>query len=121
MVAGLVSCGLDRALRLWEVDSLRPLGAPQLAPGGEVYSCSVSPDGRLLASGSDGQLLLWDLTAHPTLHARRQPLAVSALAMAPRGDEAILGGPDGSLRLWDLSQPAPGSPLSLFTVVPSML
>lgn len=104
----LASCGLDRAIRLWDVEGLRALGVPIIAPGSAIYSCALSPSGRVLATGSDGLLLLWEITSHPVLHRLRQPVPVSALAVAKSGRFGVVGGPDGTLRPWPLSQSQPG-------------
>jgi WD40 repeat protein len=105
----LVSCGLDGALYLWDAARGQPLGTPLHAPGEAVYSCAFSPDGTRLASGGDGQILIWDVADHPARRRLRRPLPVSALAVDPSGQHAAIGGPDGGIRLWELGRPSPGA------------
>ncbi len=108
----LISCGLDRAIHLWDLEQRRMLDEPLRAPSGPLYGCALSQSGRLLASASDGMILIWDLTAHPSLHALWQPLPVAALATTQQGSLAVIGGLDGSLRLVDLARSSPPTPLA---------
>ena len=54
---------------LWDMDTLQTIGQPltgQAETGSEVglISMAFSPDGRILASGTDdGDIILWDLAA----------------------------------------------------------
>ena len=111
----LVSCGLDGALYLWDVARGQPLGTKLSAPGEGIYSCAFSPDGTRLASGGDGQILIWDVADHPARRRLRRPLSVSALAVDPLGQRAAIGGPDGGIRLWDLGRPDPGAAVPVHT------
>ncbi|MGO9464053.1 MAG: sigma-70 family RNA polymerase sigma factor [Isosphaeraceae bacterium] len=55
----------DKKVRLWDAESLRPLGA-LAGHRGFVKCVTISPDGHWLASGSAyGDFLLWDLGASP--------------------------------------------------------
>lgn len=102
----LISCGLDRAIHLWDIEQKRMLDEPLRAPSGPLYGCALSPSGRLLASASDGMILIWDLAAQPSLHKLWQPLSVGALVTTPQGSLGVIGGLDGSLRVMDLAQSA---------------
>ena len=58
----LASADFDGAIRLWDVDTLRPRG-DSIATESSVDVLRFSPDGSTLASGhSDGRLRLWDMT-----------------------------------------------------------
>ena len=58
----LASGDYDGAIRLWDVDTLRPRG-DSIATESSVDALRFSPDGSTLASGhSDGRLRLWDMT-----------------------------------------------------------
>src|SRR5262249_29176456 len=99
--------GDDRAIRLWDVGTGRPVGPP-LLHGHWVVNVQFSPDGnRLLAGRVEGKAKLWDLSASPPRgidleHPDQAPgHEVWNVGFARDARLAITGATDGSLGFWD--------------------
>ena len=59
----LASAGLDKTVRIWDVESQQPVKTLTGHEGG-VLCVAFSPDGKRLASGStDTTVLIWDVEA----------------------------------------------------------
>jgi sugar lactone lactonase YvrE len=81
---------------------------------GSVTAVAISPDGRVLASGSaDRSIRLWEIQTGKLLHtfAGRSLWAsdghsdrISALVFSADGMTLMSSSADGSIKLWDLSQ-----------------
>lgn len=72
---------------------------------GGVEAVAVTPDGRLLLTGSDdGTARLWDLQSGRCLQTFAGHTGeVSAVAVTPDGRFLVTGSPDGTVRFWDLA------------------
>lgn len=98
----LITAGADRQVRLWDVQTGRPLRVLQRFTDA-VQSVALSPRGdRLLIVGKDRSVQLWDLSTEmplavlPTFPSR---LTVAAYA-PPDGRYFLLGGSDGTLHVY---------------------
>jgi WD40 repeat protein/transcriptional regulator with XRE-family HTH domain len=108
----LASADGDGTVRLWNLATGHPVGAPLRAtsnPNG-VRAVAFSPVGRLLASANaDGTVRLWNLAdRHPvgtTLRATRAPWGlrggVRGVAFSPDGKLLASADGDGTVRLWN--------------------
>ncbi|MCL4368249.1 MAG: hypothetical protein M1337_03660 [Actinobacteria bacterium] len=100
VVAGMVNQQFIGLIKLWDAASGSELGTLTQTDG-TARSIVFSPDGRLLAAGSDNGIELWDT-------ARRQRLltlsghtgSVGDLAFSPDGATLASGSGDGTVRLW---------------------
>lgn len=93
--------GLVRVMRL----DVEPNGDVRTAHHSETISPCISPNGKLVASGSsDNRVLLWDVeTGRRRPIALRHEHAVWSTIFTADGDTIITGQEDGEIRLWDVS------------------
>jgi WD40 repeat protein/serine/threonine protein kinase len=100
--------GNDAAL--WSVETLRPV--MRFSPHGAVASAALSPDGKLLVTGSwDHSAKIWDAA---TGHAIRKlenghTGYINTAEFSPDGREILTASDDGTARLWNVAtgQPTP--------------
>ncbi|MFF0010100.1 AAA family ATPase [Streptomyces sp. NPDC005374] len=102
----VVSGDADRVTRLWHLPS------PVLTTDGVVNGIAFSPDGRLLAIGTD-RLRLWTVaTGEPLGQGIAVPGgAVTAVAFGPDGRTLAIAGTTGTVRLWNIADAAHPVPL----------
>ena len=106
----LLAASSDGALRLWDIAARRPRGEPFEA-GRTIASAAVSPDGRLVAAGTDGEdgrVWLWDVATRKLRRLAGPEGSVDHVAFSPDSGTLAAGANDmpghtvfGSVRLWD--------------------
>ncbi|GAB2974896.1 hypothetical protein GCM10023080_044330 [Streptomyces pseudoechinosporeus] len=104
-------------LRLWDVASRKPLGAPLTSPYVNFLSAAVTPDGRTLITGGGDRTEFWSV---PSRRPSGAPLTLSyddavfnVVALSPDGrtlatggmgeSDDIYGPGNGEVRLWDMA------------------
>ncbi len=94
--------------QLWNLESRRPI--VRLSPHGAVASADVSPDGRLVATGSwDHSAKIWDADTGRAI--RKLDGAhdgyINSVEFSPDGHELLTASDDGTARLWDVDTGKP--------------
>lgn len=92
----------DRVFGLWRPieDIPQITGHPK-----ETWSVAFSPDGRLLATGSDDESVrLWNLASGEMLHEfKGHEATVAKVAFSPQGNLLASAGFDQTIRIWDVA------------------
>lgn len=110
----VASAGLDRAIFLWDVNTLTALTASNNTVTtsslngnkDSIYSLAMNPPGTVIVSGSTEKILrAWDpRTCAKLMKLKGHSDNVKALVLNRDGTQCLSGSSDGNIRLWSLGQ-----------------
>ena len=107
----LASGSSDRTIKLWELDTGKEIRT-LTGHFGDVEAIAISPDGDILASGSDDTIRLWELKTgrelcrldHHTGQAVRtftnNSQTVLAVLFCPDGRTLVSSSADKTIKIW---------------------
>jgi len=97
----IVSAGWDKLVKVWNLSNCK-LRTNLVGHTGVVYTCTVSPDGSLCASGGkDGTAMLWDVNDGKHLYSLDAGGTINALTFSPK-NYWLCAATDTSIKIWDL-------------------
>jgi WD40 repeat protein len=96
----LVSGGRDRAVKLWDVETGKPLWELADVHKAVVLAAAFAPDGSFVTADKNGRLVRWgaDGQSGPVVPAHTG--AINGAAFSPDGKLLATTGDDGLVRLW---------------------
>jgi len=110
----VASAGLDKAIFLWDVNTLTALTASNNTVTtsslngnkDSIYSLAMNPAGTIIVSGSTEKVLrVWDpRTCAKLMKLKGHSDNVKALVLNRDGTQCLSGSSDGTVRLWSLGQ-----------------
>lgn len=110
----VASAGLDKAIFLWDVNTLTALTASNntvttsslTGSKDSIYSLAMNPSGTVIVSGSTENILrIWDpRTCMRSMKLRGHTENVRCLVVSPDGNQVVSGSSDGTIKVWNLGQ-----------------
>src|SRR5262245_4277810 len=83
---------------VWDINQQRKLAQLDWTAG---FAIAFSPDSRLMATGSDSGVWLWDVRSRQTVTVLRAH-SVGCVAFSPDGNRLAACGADGTVKLWNV-------------------
>ncbi|XP_050067063.1 WD repeat-containing protein 48 homolog [Anopheles maculipalpis] len=110
----VASAGLDKAIFLWDVNTLTALTASNntvttssiSGSKDSIYSLAMNPSGTIIVSGStENTLRIWDpRTCNKIAKLKGHTENVKALIVSEDGTQVVSGSSDGKIKLWSIGQ-----------------
>ena len=110
----VASAGLDKAIFLWDVNTLTALTASNNTVTtsslngnkDSIYSLAMNPAGTVIVSGSTEKVLrVWDpRSCGKLMKLKGHSDNVKALVLSRDGTQCLSGSSDGTIKLWSLGQ-----------------
>jgi WD40 repeat protein len=95
------------SVQLWEAATRRRIGPPLRGHEGLVFTSEFSPDGRTLAtSGSDGDVILWDVASRRAIGKLPGPTGQISGHFTPDGRRLFVLHELGEAQRWEVSPDA---------------
>ncbi len=98
----LASCSTDGTIAVWEMHGGKQLKTWEAHAGG-VLSVAFTPDGRLVSSGKDGIVRLWDLNGKKLAESKSQGDLVTRVAALHDNQTVVSGNWRGEVQGWNLT------------------